>query len=351
MRLLSRGFPMGGSEEIIGFKPVVVVVGPTAVGKSRLAVRLAKRLQTEVLAADSRQVYRGMDIGTDKPTPEERDGVPHRLIDLVDPDETFNAGMYRQAALPEIERLHGEGRLPLVVGGTGLYVRTLLRGLCEGPKADPTFRAQLEEEARQRGPEALHRELTRVDPESAARLHPHDQVKVVRALEVYHLLGRPLSAIHQSHGFGERPFTPLLIGLTREREALYRRIEERVDTQLARGLVDEVRGLLAKGYDRRLSSLKGLGYRQIAAYLDGDCGYAEAVRLLKRDTRRFAKRQLTWFRKEPGILWLSLAEDESEERIVDTMMTMIEHFLAGLGRQVQANTPSGRPVVAGVTAG
>lgn len=348
---MSTALTMSRTEEFVRFKPVVVVVGPTAVGKSRVAVRLAKRLQTEVLAADSRQVYRGMDIGTDKPTLEERDGVPHRLIDLVDPDETFNAGIYRRTALPEIDRLHREGRLPLVVGGTGLYVRTLIHGLCEGPEADPTFRAKLEEEARRKGVEALHRELTRVDPESAARLHPHDQVKVMRALEVYHLLGRPLSSMHQRHGFGESPFSPLLIGLMRERKALYRRIEERVDSQLARGLVDEVRGLLARGYDRRLGSMKGLGYRQIAAYLVGDCDYTEAVRLLKRDTRRFAKRQLTWFRKEPGILWLSLAEDEPVERLTDKVLAMIEGFLAGLGREAQANKHSGRMAAAGVTAG
>ncbi len=348
---MSTASTMSRTEEFVRFKPVVVVVGPTAVGKSRVAVRLAKRLQTEVLAADSRQVYRGMDIGTDKPTLEERDGVPHRLIDLVDPDETFNAGIYRRTALPEIDRLHREGRLPLVVGGTGLYVRTLIRGLCEGPEADPTFRAELEEEARRKGAEVLHRELTRVDPKSAARLHPHDQVKIIRALEVYHLLGRPLSSIHQRHGFGELPFSPLLIGLMRERKALYRRIEERVDSQLARGLVDEVRGLLARGYDRRLGSMKGLGYRQIAAYLAGDCDYTEAVRLLKRDTRRFAKRQLTWFRKEPGILWLSLAEDEPVEQLTNKVLAMIEGFLAGLGREAQANKQSGRMAAAGVTAG
>lgn len=309
-------------------KPLIVVVGPTAVGKSRVAILLAKTLGTDVLTADSRQVYRGMDIGTDKPSLEEREGVPHRLIDLVEPDQPFNVGEYRRHAVAEVERLHRAQKVPLVVGGTGLYVRALVRGLWSGPPADWGFRVRLMQEARHRGPAHLHRELARVDPESAGRLHPHDQVKIIRALEVHHLSGRPLSGAHREHAFAEAPFASLLIGLARDRETLYKRIEARVESQLAGGLVCETQRLLAQGYGRHLGSMKGLGYRQIVGYLAGDYPYEEAVRRLKRDTRHFAKRQLTWFRKEPGITWLSIEEQEPLEGVVARIMDIVARFLS-----------------------
>lgn len=311
--------------------PLLVIVGPTAVGKSRVAVHLAKRLGTEVLTADSRQVYRGMDIGMDKPTPEERQGVPHRLIDLVAPDQPFNVGEYRRQAMAEIDRLHREGRLPLVVGGTGLYVRALVRGLWEGPQADWSLRRRLEHEASLHGAESLHRRLAEVDPESAVRLHPHDLVKVIRALEVHHLSGRPLSEAHRRHGFARQPFATLLIGLTRPRPELYRRVDERVDVQLAQGLVEETRRLLAAGFSRHLGSMKGLGYRQIAGYLAGEYDFDEAVRRLKRDTRHFAKRQLTWFRKEPGIEWWTLEEHDAADGIAARLEARVRRFLSGAG--------------------
>ncbi|MGH7165942.1 MAG: tRNA (adenosine(37)-N6)-dimethylallyltransferase MiaA [Nitrospiraceae bacterium] len=322
-------------------KPLLVVVGPTAVGKSRLAIALARALGTEILTADSRQVYRGMDIGTDKPGPAERQGIPHRLIDLVDPDQPFNVGLYRRYALAEIDRLHRDGQVPLVVGGTGLYVRALLRGLWSGPSADWLYRARLEEEAAHRGLEYLHRELVRVDPESAGRLHPRDKAKIIRALEVYHLLGRPLSEAHRRHAFAETAFSACVIGLTRERSELYRRIEARVEEELAKGLVDETRHLLEKGYGRALGSMKGLGYRQIAGYLAGDDDYDEAVRRLKRDTRRYAKRQLTWFRQEPGIIWLTIEEDESPEPVVARILDQVERFLSQLDMHLEADTRTG----------
>jgi len=322
--------------------PLLVIVGPTAVGKSQVAVHLARALGTEVLTADSRQVYRGMDIGMDKPTPEERQGVPHRLIDLVGPDEPFNVGEHRRRALVEIERLHRADLLPLVVGGTGLYVRALLRGLCEGPQADWSFRRQLEGEAREQGPDSLHRRLACVDPVSAARLHPRDLVKIVRALEVQHLLGRPLSEVHRGHGFAEAPFSPLVIGLIRDREALYRRVNERVDAQLAKGLLEETRRLLAQGYGRQLGSMKGLGYRQMAGYLAGEYDFQEAVRRLKRDTRHFAKRQLTWFRKEPAIEWLLVEEHETSASVAARIEGLVRGFLSG-----PAGKNSGIPVASG----
>lgn len=308
-------------------KPLIVLLGPTAVGKSRVAIPLAKSLGTDILTADSRQVYRGMDIGMDKPTREEREGVPHRLIDLVEPEQSFNVGEYRRLASAEIARLHEEKRVPLVVGGTGLYIRALTRGLWEGPPADWSYRHHLMDEARRDGATALHQRLAQVDPELAQRLHPHDEVKIIRALEAYRLLGRPLSEIHRDHAFHDRPFATLMIGLKRDRDALYRAIEARVDSQLVRGLLEETRRLLKAGYDRRLGSMKGLGYRQLAGFLAGEYSYEEAIRRLKRDTRRFAKRQMTWFRKEPGIIWVSVGEQASADEVAARLLSLAQEFL------------------------
>ena len=316
-------------------RPLVVLLGPTAVGKSRIATHVAKYFDTDVLAADSRQVYRGMDIGTDKPTAEERQAVPHRLIDLVAPGETFNAGWYRRAAMVEIERLYAANRLPLVVGGTGLYIRTLIRGLCPAPEADPLVRADLKKLREAGGRDSLYAELARVDPETAARLHPNDESKMIRALEVYRLSGRPLSTMHDEHRFQETPFSALLIGLQRLKETLYRRIEERIDWQLTHGMVEETRLLLGQGYGRELGSMKGLGYRQVGAYLANECDYSEMVRRFKRDTRRFAKRQMTWFRSEAGVAWLSIEDNEPYERTAERVIARIEQFMSILGQQKQ----------------
>jgi tRNA dimethylallyltransferase len=321
------------SETQVRCKPVVVMVGPTAVGKSRVAVEVAKAFETEVLTADSRQVYRGMDVGTDKPAPEERQAVPHRLIDLVDPDESFNAGLYRRQALDEIERLYRDRRLPLVVGGTGLYVRTLLKGLCDAPPTDPIVRAALRQEAKDQGHDRLYARLVAVDPVAAARVHPRDESKVIRALEVYQLSGRRMSEFQREHGFAERPFSALIIGLNRDRDALYRRIEERIDWQLAHGLIEETQQLLAHGYQGSSAAMKGLGYRQVAEHLAGEYDAAEMVRRFKRDTRHFSKRQMTWFRKEPGIQWLTIEESDSARHTAELVIGQVDRFLTTLGDQ------------------
>jgi len=318
------------SETQVRFKPVVVMVGPTAVGKSRVAVEVAKAFETEILTADSRQVYRGMDIGTDKPVLEERQGVPHRLIDLVDPDKSFNAGLYRRQAVDEIERLYRNRRLPLVVGGTGLYVRTLLKGLCDAPPADPIVRAALRQESKDQGFDHLYARLVDVDPAAAARLHPRDESKVIRALEVHQLSGRRMSEFQQEHGFAERPFSALIIGLNRERGALYRRIEARIDWQLAHGLIEETQQLLIQGHQRTSAAMKGLGYRQVAEHLAGEYDVAEMVRRFKRDTRHFSKRQMTWFRKEPGIQWLTIKESESVQHTAALVIEQVDRFLTTL---------------------
>ena len=317
-------------ESSTALQPLVVLVGPTAIGKSRIAIDVAQALGTEILTADSTQVYRGMNIGTDTPSEEDRQRVPHRLIDLVEPDEPFNAGEFRRRALREISRLYEKGLLPLVVGGTGLYVRALLHGLWAGPPSDRILRRKLEEEARVRGGESMYQELGRVDPATARRLHPRDTVKVLRALEVYRQTGAPLSKAHEEHRERATPFRALVLGLTMERAILYQRIDHRVDLELAKGLVDETRTLLAKGYSRDLVSMKSLGYRQMAGYLEGEYSFDEAVRRLKRDTRHFAKRQMTWFRKEPGLTWVEVQPDESVRSVSQRVVTLIERFVKTL---------------------
>lgn len=320
------------ADRIRQYRPVVVVLGPTAAGKSAVAVQVAKRYGTEVLTADSRQVYRGMDIGTDKPSLDERQGVTHRLIDLVEPDEPYNTGRYRREALQEIDRVVRQGRLPLVVGGTGLYIRTLIRGMCEAPEADAEIRRELMALVAVRGRAGLYAELVRVDPITAARLHPNDESKVIRALEVYRLAGCSLASLHARHQLQPAAFPTLLIGLQRPRETLYRRIETRIDWQLTHGMVEEVRTLLARGYGRTLGSMKGLGYRHLAAQFAGEYDAAEMVRRFKQDTRQFAKRQMTWFRKEPGITWLMIDEQESIRQTADRVVEQVELFITSLGR-------------------
>ena len=330
-------------------KPVVVIVGPTAIGKSRIGIHVARAWGTEILTADSTQVYRGMDIGTDKPTAADHAEVPHRLIDLVDPDQPFNAGEFRRYAVQEIQRLHRNGLLPIIVGGTGLYVRVLLRGLWPSPPVDWTLRKKLEAEAAARGMEVMFSELHRVDPESANRLHSHDRVKVLRALEVYRQTGLPLSKAHRLHGLPDHPFQALVLGLTMERSALYRRIEDRVEVELAKGLVDETRRLLTEGYERQSVPMKSLGYRQMAGYLEGEYTYDEAVRRLKRDTRHFAKRQITWFRKEPNLVWIELDPDESPEVGAQRVCLHIDRFMSGLrlspfpGKPDRSSVAQGQP--------
>jgi len=325
------------SEKLLRRKPLIVIVGSTAVGKSRIAIEVAKRLETEILTADSRQIYCGMDVGTDKPPIASRQGIPHRLIDLVQPDASFNAGLFRRHAILAIEQLYERRQLPLVVGGTGLYVRTLLQGLCEAPSGDPILRAQLCKEAYEQGADRFYARLVAVDPATASKLHPRDTSKVIRALEVHRLSGRTMSEFQLRHGFAERPFSALLIGLNRERNALYRRIEERIDWQLANGLVQETRQLVDRGYPRDCAAMKGLGYRHVAAHLAGEYDWTEMVRQFKRDTRHFAKRQMTWFRKESGITWLMVSESESTAETVGRVTDRIEQFLTALDRAGESN--------------
>lgn len=289
-----------------GRLPLVVICGPTATGKTETGILVARELGGEVVSADSMMVYRGMDIGTAKPTREERQGVPHHLIDIVDPDAAFSVALYQELAEKRIADIHARGRLPLLVGGTGLYIRAVVDRYRFVAAPDPALRRRLAEEARAAGPDALHARLAAVDPVAAARIHPHNVRRVIRALEVYYRTGEPISRFQDLDGYTAAKYRLWMFGLTMEREQLYRRIEERVDRMIEAGLVEEVRRLLERGYSRGLTSMQALGYKEIAAYLQGEVTLEEAVRLIKRNTRRFAKRQLTWFRRDPRIKWLDV---------------------------------------------
>jgi tRNA dimethylallyltransferase len=288
---------------------LVVILGPTATGKSELAVRLAERFDGEIVNADSMQVYRGMEIGTAKPSMELRARVPHHLLDICDPDLNFSASDFRREAELAIADIAGRGKRIFVVGGTGLYIRALLQGLADSPSGAGSVRGELEEQARRDGNEALLRELAQADPETAARLHPNDRVRIVRALEVFRLTGRPISEQRSAHGFAGEHYRALKIGLAVERRELYERIERRVETMIAGGLVAEVAALLGRGFSPEAKALRSIGYRQICAYLAGEYGLAEAVPLIKRDTRRYAKRQLTWFGQDKEIIWVEYSDN------------------------------------------
>ncbi len=291
--------------------PVVLLAGPTAVGKTALAMELAEALGTEIIGADSMQVYRYMDIGTAKPTQAERRRVPHHLVDVADPDEDFDAARYVDLARPMVDRFMRSGRVPLVVGGTGLYMKALTRGLCPGAPASPEIKEQLRSELEDRGLESLYAELARVDPLLARRLHPNDRQRILRGLEVHRLTGTPLSAWQERHRFRTSFFPTIKVALYRERDELYQRINRRTLAMMEEGFVDEVRRLLSMGYGPELKSMQSLGYRHICTYLAGRCRLHEAVALIQRDTRRYAKRQLTWFRGDPEFRWFH-ADDRTE---------------------------------------
>jgi len=300
---------------------LLVICGPTATGKSELALRLARELDGEIVNADSMQVYRGMDIGTAKATPEQRAGIPHHLIDVADPDRLFSASEFAQEADMAIRDITGRGKRAIVVGGTGLYIRALLKGLVDSPSGGGEIRRALQEEARLLGNEAMLEKLRQVDPELASRIHPNNLVRIIRALEVHRQTGIPLSQFQQEHGFSGRRYQSLQIGLRVDRKELYERIEARVDGMIAEGLLEEVKRLLEKGYGRDLKAMRAIGYKEAAAYLAGECTIEEAETLIKRDTRRYAKRQLTWFNADPDILWL-----EYPKKFVTILQTAIEFY-------------------------
>jgi tRNA dimethylallyltransferase len=303
-------------------KPLVVVVGPTAVGKTEIGLYLGEALAGEIVSADSRQVYRGMDIGTAKPTPAEQRQVPHHLIDIRNPDETLSLGEYRRLALAAIAAIHDRGHLPLLVGGTGQYVRAVVEGwqVPEVPP-QPPLRAELEALAAREGNMAVFARLQALDPESAARMDPRNLRRVIRALEVTLVLGRPFSQVRSK---APPPFRILQIGLTRPRPLLYARADARIEAMFARGFVDEVRRLLAQGYGPDLPAFSSLGYREVAGYLAGSYSLEEAKALLRRHTRQFIRRQYNWFAlNDPAITWFD-REQTDPATILERVQAWLE---------------------------
>lgn len=298
---------------------LIVICGPTAVGKTAAAIAVAERLGGEIVCADSRTIYRGMDIGTAKPTPAQQARVVHHLLDIANPDQVVTLATYRELAMAAITQIRANGRVPILTGGTGLYIRAAVDGFTIPQVApDPQLRTRLETEERE-GPGALHGRLQRVDPTAAARIHPRNVRRLIRALEVYQHTGRPISVQQQRDPIG----TAVQVGLSMDRVALYRRIDTRVDEQLAAGLVDEVQGLLARGYSPALPAMEGLGYKEIIGYLQGTASLEDAAHRLKRNTRRYAKRQFTWFRRDDRIRWIDV-EEKTPEQVAATVIRMLE---------------------------
>ena len=289
---------------------LLVIVGPTAVGKSELAVQVCERFAGEIVGVDSMQVYRGLDLGTAKPAADVRRRVPHHGIDLADPGRDFSLGDFVREAVGAIDSIRGRGRLPVLVGGTGLYLRGLLKGIIGAPRRDEAIRARLRDLAEKRGTPYLHRLLRRVDRQAAARLPPGDRQRLVRALEVFFASRRGLSQWIGESPFGEDRYASVKIGLDMDRAALYRIIDARVVGFFAAGLVEEVRGLLRSGCPETANAFKAIGYHEALRHVRGEIGLEEAIALTQRSTRRYAKRQWTWFRKEEGVAWFTIDPDD-----------------------------------------
>ncbi len=302
---------------------LIVILGPTATGKTKLAVRIAKELRTSIVSGDSMLVYRGLDIGSAKPDEAERDGVRHALVDCLDPaDESFNAADFQRLAAEEIHAVNQSGTIPILAGGTGLYVKALLEGYrFNKNQEDGEYRASLERLAEKRGKAYIHKMLEEVDPEAAARLHVNDFRRVVRALEVWRLGQERISRDKQEDGLA---YDACVIGLCSDRKILYERIEKRVDAMVSAGLEEEVRRLLAEGVSRSTRAMQGIGYKEMAAYIDGELSLAEAVANIKKATRHFAKRQFTWYRKMPYIHWFDIDAIPFEE-LVETVLETINN--------------------------
>lgn len=287
---------------------ILVVCGPTASGKSELALRLAHALDAEIINADSMQIYHGLDIGTAKPSQDQQAEIRHHLLDIVEPDQSFSAADFSSAADAAIRDIISRGKQVLVVGGTGLYIRALLCGLVDSPSGAGELRQALQDDADKVGNEAMLEQLRLVDPEQARRLHPNNLVRIIRALEVFQLTGIPLSCYQKEHAFTTRRYKTLQIGISVERGLLYERIDGRVERMLIDGLENEVKTLLAAGFGRDLKSMRSIGYKEMAAHLCGEISREEMIRLIKRNTRHYAKRQMTWFKADPDILWFEYPE-------------------------------------------
>jgi len=293
---------------------LLCILGPTAVGKTEIAIKIALRIGGEIVSVDSRQIYRQMDIGTAKPTPEQLKLVLHHVINSVSPDEYFSVADYQKIADEAINQIHQRGKVPMLVGGSGMYFRAVVDGLFDGPDTDKALRKRLRQEAEEHGIEYLYEKLKIIDPKAADNIHHNDLIRIIRALEVFELSGERISDLQQQWNSSEPRYQFVAFGLDYPRQELYKRIEARVDQMMSDGLLDEVRSL--SGYSRELPSMNCLGYKELLSYLDSKCDLDEAVRLIKQNTRRFAKRQLTWFRKDKRIKWIDLSTYPSPEDVI-----------------------------------
>lgn len=306
-------------------KPLIILTGPTAVGKTKASIGLAKAVDGEIISADSMQVYRHMDIGSAKIKPEEMEGIPHHLIDVLEPDDEFHVVKFQELAKKAMREIWERGHIPIVTGGTGFYIQALLYDIDfdENEKED-ACRKELEAYAREHGAEALHEKLALVDPASAEMIHPNNIKRVIRALEFYEQTGKRISEHNETQRQRESPYAFAYFVLTDDRTHLYERINRRVDQMIEEGLVNEVQALKDKGYTKQLVSMQGLGYKEILDYLDGNCTLEEAIYTIKRDTRHFAKRQLTWFKRERDVIWINKQSfGYDAEQILDEMLSKL----------------------------
>ena len=303
-------------------RPMVILTGPTAVGKTALSIELAKKINGSIISADSMQVYRHMDIGSAKVMPEEMNGVKHYLIDEFEPDEEFHVVKFVERAKEHLEEIYAEEKIPIIAGGTGFYIQALLYDIdFTEQECDEAYRAELEQLAAEKGAHYLHNMLREVDPASADAIHANNIKRTIRALEYYELTGEPISVHNEREKERTSPYNFSYFVLTDDREKLYARIEDRIDEMMSQGLVDEVRQLKDMGCRKGMTSMQGLGYKEILEYLDGECSLEDAVYTLKRDTRHFAKRQLTWFRRESEVTWIDKGRfDYNEEKILEYMI-------------------------------
>jgi len=307
-------------------QPLIILSGPTAVGKTALSIELAKRVNGAIISADSMQVYKYMDIGSAKIMPEEMDGIKHYLIDELNPEDEFNIVVFQQKAKAALEEIYANGQIPIIAGGTGFYIQALLYDIdFDNQDGNNEFRAELEQIAKEQGNEVLHDKLREIDPVSAEKIHANNVKRVIRALEFYHLTGKPISEHNEAEQQKESPYNFAYFVLTDDRANLYKRIDMRVDIMLEHGLVEEVQKLKNMGYHRDMVSMQGLGYKEILDYLDRKCTLEEAIYILKRETRHFAKRQLTWFRRERDVIWFDKQNYEYNENAILEEMCRILH--------------------------
>ncbi len=305
-------------------KPLIILTGPTSVGKTSLSIALAKAVNGEIISADSMQVYKHMDIGTAKITPEQMQGVPHYLIDELEPEEEFSVVLFQQLAKKYMEQIYAKKKIPILVGGTGFYIQAVLNDIdFTENDSDQSYRRELELLLAEHGSEYLHELLKKTDPDSADAIHPNNSKRVIRALEFARLTGDKISEHNKEQRNKTSPYRFCYFVLNKDRNELYRTIDQRVDCMLKDGLLDEVKALAARGYTKDLVSMKGLGYKELLAYLEGEYSLEEAIDILKRDTRHFAKRQLTWFKREKEVLWLNKEEYPDEQALLSQMLTLL----------------------------